>query len=69
MALDDAHDLLPDDLVATIPRLYATERDPDPLARVKLFTPDSSWTWFITEFDPEEGLPSALLAPANRPCC
>ena len=26
----------------------------DPLARVKLFTPWTDWTWFITEFDGED---------------
>ncbi len=26
----------------------------DPLLRIKLFTPDSSWTWYIVEFDPTE---------------
>lgn len=24
------------------------------LARIKLFTPDSSWTWYVTEFDGED---------------
>ena len=46
--------LLPDELARTIPRLYATENEPDPIVHVKLFTPDSGWTWFITEFDPED---------------
>ena len=46
--------LLPDDIAASLPPLYATEKEADPLARVKLFTPDSSWTWFLTEFDPSE---------------
>lgn len=46
--------LLPDELAATLPPLYATERSDDPLALVKFFTPDSSWTWYVTEFDPAE---------------
>jgi len=37
----------------TIPALGATEHDKDPIAHVKLFTPDSSWTWYLTEYDPD----------------
>ena len=44
--------LLPDDVAATLPALYATQHEADPIARVKFFTPDSSWTWYATEFDP-----------------
>lgn len=36
-----------------LPELYANETIADPIARVKLFTPDSSWTWYLTEFDGE----------------
>lgn len=46
--------LLPDEIAVTLPPLYATEKEADPLVRVKFFTPDSSWTWYLTEFDPEE---------------
>ena len=59
--LDDAHDLIPTELAATMPRLYACDRETDPLARVKLFTPDSSWTWFLYEFDPTERLAFGLV--------
>lgn len=48
----DAHVLLPDSVVGSIPALYATEHEADPVAHVKLFTPDAGWAWFITEFDP-----------------
>ena len=48
--------LLPDDVAQTLPPLYATEHEDDPLVRVKFFTPDSSWTWFLTEFSPEKRL-------------
>lgn len=46
--------LLPDDIAATLPPLYATENEDDPPARVKFFMPDSSWTWYVTELDPTE---------------
>ncbi len=35
----------------TIPKLYATEETKDPLCQIKLFTPDSNWTWYIIEID------------------
>ncbi len=48
--------LLPDDIAKLLPPLYATENIDDPVAHVKLFTPDSSWSWFLTEFDPVQRL-------------
>jgi hypothetical protein len=48
--------LLPDEIAATIPALYATEHVDDPTVHVKFFTPDAQWTWFVTEFDPEQRL-------------
>ncbi len=52
----DAHDYLPPEILARLPRLRATEGQADPIAQVKYFTPDSSWTWYALEFDPEEEL-------------
>ncbi len=37
-----------------IPPLYATENQEDPMVHVKFFTPDSSWTWYVIEFDGED---------------
>ena len=28
----------------------------DAVAHLKLFTPDSSWTWYATEYDPDQRL-------------
>lgn len=50
----DAHNLLPAELAARIPPLYTTDKQTDPIAHVKLFTPDAGWTWFITEYDSAE---------------
>ena len=47
---DNAHDLLPEWLAAEIPALYSQEGVEDPLIRVKFFTPDSSWTWYVLEY-------------------
>jgi Protein of unknown function (DUF2958) len=46
--------LLPEVIAATLPALYATENDADPTVHVKFFTPDSSWSWLMTEYSPEE---------------
>ena len=37
-----------------LPPLYSTDSDPDTVAQVKFFTPDSNWTWYATEFDQED---------------
>ena len=34
-----------------IPALYSTEEIKDPISQLKLFTPDSTWTWYIIEID------------------
>jgi hypothetical protein len=44
--------LIPTELATTIPPLYATEKDPEAKAVVKLFTPWTYWSWFVIEFDP-----------------
>ncbi len=43
--------LLTEELHQKLPPLGATEKEDDPVAQVKFFTPDSSWTWWATEFD------------------
>ena len=43
--------LLNDELIKTLPPLYATENIKDPLIQCKFFTPDSSWTWYVLEYD------------------
>lgn len=47
----EAHVLIPKD--AEIPELYSQEFESNPMCRVKLFTPDSNWTWYVIEYDPE----------------
>ena len=41
--------LFPDDVKATLPKLYSQEGVKDPTVYVKFFTPDSGWTWYATE--------------------
>jgi hypothetical protein len=44
-----AHDYLPAWLEPYIPGLYKQEGENDHVIWAKLFTPDSGWTWYITE--------------------
>jgi hypothetical protein len=48
-------ELLPAEVRAGLPKLYAQEGTKDPTVHVKFFTPDSGWTWFATEGQEEEG--------------
>jgi hypothetical protein len=41
--------LLTQEIRASLPPLYAQGNAADPIAHVKFFTPDSSWTWYVTE--------------------
>jgi hypothetical protein len=58
--------LLPDDIASTVPALYSTDNEKDPVVRVKFFTPDSSWTWFMIEYDPEQKLGFGLVDGHER---
>lgn len=51
----DMQELMPKGVAATVPPLYATEDVGDPIARVKLFSSVSAWTWYVTEYDPATG--------------
>lgn len=51
---EDACELMPRELREQIPALYGNENIDDPTVWVKWFTPDSSWTWYVTEYDPIE---------------
>jgi hypothetical protein len=47
-------ELLTAELRATLPPLYSQEHAADPIVHCKFFTPDSSWTWYVTEGSPDE---------------
>ena len=49
-----------------IPALYSQEQVQDPTAHFKFFTPDSSWNWYATEFDPIEGMFFGLVDGQER---
>ena len=46
--------LIPTSMLEAIPNLYDTEDVKDPICHIKLFTPDSSFTWFILECSKED---------------
>lgn len=46
--------LLPNIVRRKLPPLGATDDEPNPLARVKFFYPDFSWTWYAVEFDGDD---------------
>jgi hypothetical protein len=49
------HDLLDEETREKLPELYSQEeKGLDAIAQVKFFTPDSSWSWFGSEFDGED---------------
>ena len=58
-SLDPAHQLIPDGV--DLPPLYAREHDKDPQVLLKWFTPDSNWSWYVLEYDPQERLAFALV--------
>lgn len=41
--------LLTQELRAQLPKLYSQENVKDPIVHLKFFTPDSNWTWYVTE--------------------
>jgi hypothetical protein len=43
--------LLTNDLKLQLPPLYATQDETNPICYIKFFTPDSNWSWYVTEFD------------------
>ena len=50
--------LLTKELEKKLPALYSTEEVEIGEKEIvcKFFTPDSSWTWYAVEYDPEEGV-------------
>jgi hypothetical protein len=55
-----AHILIP--ASANLPALGSTDgQGDDVLARIKLFTPDSSWTWYLTEYDADDDVAFGLV--------
>jgi Protein of unknown function (DUF2958) len=47
-------ELLTAELRKSLPPLYAQEKTDDPVVSIKFFSPDSNWTWYVTEGSEEE---------------
>ena len=48
--------LISNEMLKSIPNLYETEDQNDPLCHIKLFTPDANFTWYIIEVSIDENL-------------
>ena len=49
--------LLTKELLKKLPPIgHSIESKEEPQAIVKWFTPDSNWTWYVAEYNPENGM-------------
>jgi hypothetical protein len=46
--------LLPPELAAQLPPIASERYAADPMVRMKFFTPDAEWTWYVVEGSREE---------------
>lgn len=59
--------LLPDIIARRLPSLYSQEgKGEDAIAHVKFFTPWTRWTWYASEYDPEERLCFGVVVGHER---
>jgi hypothetical protein len=59
--------LLPKSVAVKLPPLYSQDgKGEQALAVVKFFDPYGSWSWYASEFDPEQGLFFGLVAGHDR---
>lgn len=64
---EQAHTLLPPEIAAKLPPLYANESQGDEaIAHLKLFTPWTNWTWYASEYDPEEWIFFGIVVGHER---
>ena len=47
--------LIPKEIAERLPPLYSQEEQgEDAIAQIKFFTPWTNWTWYASEYEPEE---------------
>ena len=64
---DQAHTLLPAEIAEKLPPLYSQEEQGDnAIAVVKFFTPWTNWTWYASEYDPEQRLCFGVVVGFER---
>jgi hypothetical protein len=62
-----AHTLVPPEIAERLPPLYANEgQGEDAIAHLKLFTPWTNWTWYGSEYDPEQRLCFGVVVGHER---
>lgn len=62
-----AHTLMPPQIAAQLPRLYANEvQGEDAIVYLKLFTPWTNWTWYASEYDPTERICFGVVVGLER---
>lgn len=49
-----------------LPTCAAARAEENPIARVKLFDPTGSWTWFISGYDPEDRIAWGVVVGFER---
>lgn len=60
-------ELLPKEIADRLPPLYSQEEQGDnAIAQVKFFTPWTSWTWYVSEYDPVERLCFGVVVGHER---
>ena len=47
-------ELMTNEIEEQLPALYSQENVEDPICRLKYFTPDAGWTWYIVEGEKQE---------------
>ncbi len=63
----EAHTLMPPEIAERLPPLYSQEAlGEHALAVVKFFTPWTAWTWYASEYDPEQRLCFGLVVGHER---
>lgn len=55
------HKLLTKELLKRFEAIGSQEQNPDPLVICKFFDPNSRWTWYATEYLPEDDLFFGLI--------
>ena len=63
---EPAYVFIPEDMKDKIPAMRATESELEPMAMLKFFTPDSSWTWYVVEYDPDQRICFGLVIGHER---
>ena len=54
-------ELIPQELQQSIPKLYETEEQTDPIAHIKLFI--DGWSWYITELSMDKDICFGYVIP------